>query len=188
MEKLRKSLSSMAEVLLTSENFIKSISSISDNTSGKYILPSLREAQEIRLKGVVGVPLLEKLKELVQNRQIDNKENALYRAIVDKCQYFLAYTTIVEVMYKVSYKVGNAGVVKATDEKMNVANHDEIVSQREYYQSKADFYCIELQDFLLNNRSEIAELSEAQTGRIKSNLYSAASCGIFLGGARGKRR
>ena len=61
----------MAEVLLTSENFIKSISSISDNTSGKYILPSLREAQEISLKGIIGVPLLGKLKELVENRQIE---------------------------------------------------------------------------------------------------------------------
>ena len=36
----------MAEILLSSEAFIKSVNSVSDNLSGKYILPSLREAQE----------------------------------------------------------------------------------------------------------------------------------------------
>ena len=41
----------MAEILLSSEKFIKETMSVSDNLSGKYILPSLREAQEIGLKG-----------------------------------------------------------------------------------------------------------------------------------------
>ena len=51
----------MAEILLSSEAFVKSVTSASDNLSGKYILPSLREAQEIGLKGILGDPLLAKL-------------------------------------------------------------------------------------------------------------------------------
>ena len=42
----------MAEILLSSEAFVKTVTSISDNLSGKYILPSLREAQEIGLKRI----------------------------------------------------------------------------------------------------------------------------------------
>ena len=111
-----------------------------------------------------------------------------YKELIDKCQYYLAYMTIVEMVYKVSYKIGNAGVVKASDENMQIASLDEIISQKEYYQGKADFHCIEVQNYILEHRGEFPEVDECDCKRIHSNLYSAATCGFFLGGARGKRR
>ena len=50
------------EYLLVSETFVKSVTSISDNVSGKYIQSSIREAQEIALKSILGTCLLDKLK------------------------------------------------------------------------------------------------------------------------------
>ena len=44
----------MAEILLTSETFVKSVTNVSDNLAGKYILPSIREAQEQGLKSILG--------------------------------------------------------------------------------------------------------------------------------------
>lgn len=178
----------MAEVLLSSETFIKSVTNISDNLSGKYILSSLREAQEVHLKSIVGENLLNKLKDLVRGDAIDEQSNIMYKYLVNKCQYYLAYMTIVEVVYKVSFKIGNAGVVKATDENMQVASNAEIIAQKEYYQGKADFYCMELQNYLLDNRADFPELSNNDCYKIKANLHSAATCGFFLGGARGKWR
>ena len=52
--------------------------------------------------------------------------------------------------------------------------------------AKADAYCLDLQNFLLRNRSDYPELTDNCCHNIKSNLHSAASCGIFLGGSRGK--
>lgn len=173
----------MAEILLSSEAFVKSVSSISDNTAGKYILPSLREAQEIGLKGILGDPLLAKLKQLIKDGQLDG----VYKTLVDRCQYYLAYKTIVEVANKVSYKIGNFGVAKSTDENLQVATQDEIGKMMYYYQSKADAACLDLQNFLLEHRSDYPELTECACHKIESNLYSAASCGIFLGGARGRK-
>lgn len=178
----------MAEVLLTSETFIKNISPISDNISGKYILASMREAQEVHLKNIIGEVLLDKLKRLVSDKQIDAEGNAMYKTLIDKCQYFLAYTAIVELAYKVTYKIGNAGVVKSSDENMEVASQDEIITQKEYYQGKADYFCMEIQNYILEHRSEYPEVDDNHCHRIHSNLYSAATCGIFLGGARGKSR
>ena len=178
----------MAEVLLSSETFIKSVTNISDNVAGKYILTSLREAQEVRLKSILGDCLLDKLKDLVRSEEIDKEENARYKNLIDKCQYYLVYMTIVEMVFKVSYKIGNAGVVKATDENLQVATMEEIIKQKEIYQGKADFHCMELQNYILENRSLFPELDECTCRRIHSNLHSAASCGFFLGGARGKRR
>ena len=177
----------MAEVLLSSENFIKSVTNISDNVSGKYILSSLREAQEVGLQTIIGESLLEKLKALVKSG-IDAHENIMYKYLLNKCQYYLAYMTIVEIIYKVSYKIGNAGVVKTSDENLQVATYDEIIAQKEFYQGKADFHCMEIQNYILENRSAFPEVDDCTCRKIHATLHSAATCGFFLGGARGKRR
>lgn len=177
----------MAEILLSSEAFVKSVTSASDNLSGKYILPSLREAQEIGLKGILGDELLSKIKTLIKNHTINTESNGVYKTLVDHCQYYLAYKTIVEVTNKVSYKIGNFGVTKTQDENLQVASQDEIAKMQYYYQSKADACCLDLQNFLLEHREDYPELTESCCHKIESNLRSAATCGIFLGGARGKR-
>ena len=176
----------MAEFLLTSEAFVKSVSSISDNLAGKYVLPSIREAQEIELKSVLGSCLLNRLKAIGLEDKFNETENAQYKDLVDRCQYFLAYTAIVEVTTKVSYKIGNFGVSKSQDENLNVATQDEIAKLQVYYESKADFCKIELQNWLLENREHFPELSSCQCNKIRANLYSAATCGLWLGGPRGK--
>lgn len=176
------------EILLSSEAFVKEVTSASDNLSGKYLLPSLREAQEIGLKGILGDCLLEKLKTLVRAGHINDLDNAAYKRLLDHCQYYLAYMTIVEVTNKVSYKIGNFGVTKTTDENLQVATQDEIAKMQYYYQSKADACCLDLQTFILENKADYPELSDCACRRIEANLHSAATCGIFLGGARGRMK
>lgn len=172
----------MAEILLSSETFVKSVMSISDNVAGKYILPSLREAQEIGLRGIIGDTLLETLK----SKQAAGTLTDAYKALVDKAQYYLAYKTVVEVTTKVSYKVGNFGVAKSSDDNLQLASQDEVAKLQYYYQAKADFYCAMLQKWVLDNRASFPELDDCTCRKIRSNLYSAASCGIWLGGPRGK--
>lgn len=177
----------MAEYLLTSEKFVKEVSSISDNLAGKYVLPSIREAQEVSLKSILGSCLLNKLKDLGLAGELNLPENAQYKDLVDRCQYYLAYTAIVEITNKVSYKIGNFGVAKSNDENLTVVTQDEIGKMQYYYQSKADFCALELQQWLLDNKSYFPELTDCACTKIKSNLYSAATCGLWLGGPRGKK-
>lgn len=174
----------MAEILLTSETFVKSVTNVSDNLAGKYILPSIREAQEQGLKGILGDCLLSKVKHLFETNSLEG----IYKEVVDHCQYYLAYSAIVEVTNKVSFKIGNFGVAKSQDENLQVASYDEIVKMQYYYQTKVDAYCLELQQWLLQNRESIPELTECHCRKLSSNLHSAASCGVYLGGARGKNR
>lgn len=176
----------MVKVLLTSEAFIKDVTSISDNIAGKYLQGSIREAQDIGLKGILGSCLLRMLEELVRERKIDAEGYEQYKDLLDRCQYYLAYKSIVELIRKVSYKVTNFGLAKSSDENLQLASFEEIVKQEYYYQSKADAMCYDIQGFLLDNRSAFPELGDCDCHRIKSNLRSAASCGIFFGGARGK--
>lgn len=176
----------MAEVLLTSEKFVKEVTSISDNIAGKYLLPSIREAQDVKFRGIVGDTLLAKLKAIVADGSITQEANAPYKVLLDRAQYFIAYSAIVEVAVKVTFKIANAGVVKTPDENIQVADNTDVAAMQSYYQAKADSACLDLQNYLLNNWQTYPELSEGDYHRIHSNLYSAASCGIFLGGPRGK--
>ena len=188
------------EILLTSSAFVKAVSNLSDNVASKYLMPSIREAQEIKLKGILGHALLEKCKTLVKynefrasfNLDFNNDfewsfgGNENYRKLIDECQYFLAYSAIVEVIYKISFKLANMGVVKSQDQGMQPPTKAEIDNQRAYYQGKADACAYDLQAYLYENRALYPELTKNDLHRIQSNLYSAATCGIFLGGARGK--
>lgn len=178
----------MAETLLTSETFVKSISSISDNLAGKFLRPSIREAQDVAFRRIVGDTLLERLKALVADGGINLETNAAYKTLLDRSQYFLAYSAIVEVAQKVTYKIANAGVVKTPDEKVEVVTQDDLATMRSYYRSKADETCIDIQNFILNNWRDYPELTEGDYHRVRATLMSAASCGVFLGGARGKDR
>lgn len=175
----------MAEVLLTSESFVKSVTSISENVFGNYLLPSIREAQETSLRGVLGDSLTDRLKEVVSSPETSEKK---YLVLIDKLQYFLAYSTIVKLIPKVQFKIGNAGVIKTTDENIQTATFSEIEKMIFNYQNQADVECRKLQQWLLKNYSDYPELSENDCRSIKANLTSAASCGLWLGGARGKRR
>lgn len=174
----------MAEILFSSEKFIKDVTNISDNLAGKFILPSLREAQDIKLQGILGSCLYNRLKEMIRNGELVSYPK--YKDLIDHCQYFLAYSTIVEVLGKVTYKIGNFGLAKSNDENLSVASAEELHQQEFYYQSKADSYCLELQRWILDNRSDYPELTDCQCKKMESNLYSAATCGVWLGGRRGK--
>lgn len=177
----------MDYILLISEDFIKSISSISDNLSSKYLTPSIREAQDIDFRNIVGFTMLEKLKRLVKNRTIDAPENALYRELLEMSRYFMTYATLVYVTMKTSYKISNIGVSRTADENVQSVSFDEVQKVADYYRSRADYYKDALQKWLVYNQAELPELSERTKNQTKANLHSSATTSIWLGGARGKK-
>lgn len=176
----------MINVLLTSSTFIKSITNISDNLQDKVILPCLREAQDIDLKGVIGENLLDKVKNLIKDREINAEGNEVYKDLLEKCQYFLAYQTISRLCVVVSYKIDNLGVSKTRDDNADYASFSEVTQLEQYYQEKADFYKLEVQNFCLNNKAALPELTSCVCHKIEANLYSTATSGLFLGSKRGK--
>lgn len=177
----------MAEVLLISETFVKEVCSISDNVAGQYIRPSIREAQDIALRNILGDALLQKLKDLVESNHIGEQGNEAYKALADQERYFLAYSTCVGIAQRVSFKVANAGVVKTPDEKVEVADQPDMAKVQAFYQAKADSMAFDLERWILQRRANYPELNDHDCERIHSHLYTAASCGIWLGGPRGKR-
>jgi len=165
--------------LLINEEAVKSLFPELTNVAGEYLTGAMFEAQEIRLKSILGSRLLRKLK-------TDEAAGALtgkYAELKDELQVFLAAQTATCLIPRIALKISNAGVMQATDTNLQPATDAKYDSTIEDYQARADYLCLELQRYLLANQGSFPELG-SQAGEIKANLLSMASCGINLGLAR----
>lgn len=178
----------MNKILLCSENFIKSATNISDNISGKLLTPAIYEAQEFDLRTLLGDILTEKLISLVASGDIELPENEKYKILLDKCQYFLAYNVVKNVCLLTSVKIDNAGLQQVSDEKMEPISIDDSYRIQHFYQMKADNFCYRIQNYLLANKLLYPELTENSLHKIRYNLRSSATTGLWLGGVRNKSR
>lgn len=175
------------KVLLVSPQFIKNFTNVSDNLSGKLLESAISEAQNYGLRTVLGDCLVDKLEQLVNDNQVDAQGNEMYKELLSKIQYYLAYTAVSNVCMLTSVKIDNAGLERVSDEHMEALDMDESFRLSDYYQKKADYLCRQLQNYVLRNRTAFPELKECDCRAIKANLFSSATTGLWLGGLRGSR-
>ena len=176
----------MTEIYLIDPELVKQITNVSDNIEGKVLGPAIIEAGNA-LRDIVGDTLCDKLEELILSGGIELDESFNYKLLLEKAQYFLAYTAAANVAVLTAVKVDNFGVSRSTDEHIESLSLSDVFTISEHYQKKADEYCGKLQNWILKNKKKFPELTENQCNDIKANLYSAASCGIWLGGTRSPR-
>lgn len=176
-------------ILLISEDIIKSITNLNDNVSGDYLLPSIQLAQDVELEETIGTPLLTKLQSLVYNNEIQSESNAHYKKLLDKyIQPFLCYATIAQITIPLAFKISNAGILRTEDEKMYNVSANEVDKVKYHYKHIADTYKYRLQRYLIANYNQYPELLQYKSiADLRANLYSAANCNLWLGGARGKQ-
>ena len=175
-------------VLLVSEDYIKSNSPISNNLEDKYLLPSIAYMQRSQLEETIGSQLLRKLQELVGENTIDNEENQHYKNLLDNyVQDYLMYLAIADIVVSTSFKISNFGLSRNEDEKVYSASYSEVNQIKNYLLDKANYCRYRLQRFLIANYANFKELWTWKTiADLRANLYSGNGCNVVLGGARGK--
>lgn len=186
-------------VLLISEDYIKSESNLDNNVSGKYLQSAIKLAQDIELQSTIGTKLLEALQkkcidwvdpsvEGAVADSIDDPDNIKYKELLDYyVTPFLLFQVLSEVIVPITYKLSNFGVMRTDDEKDIAADASQVNLLRKYYKDKADFFKTRLQDFIITYYNEFPELYTYKPLKdMFPNLYSSSSCNIWLGGARGK--
>lgn len=165
------------EVLLTSEQFVKTVTNISDNLSGKLILPAIREAQFFGLKNIIGNKLYSSLLSAVGDGTIYDDDKVELKELLDISQYYLAYSAVANVVILTAVKIDNIGVVNVNDDKSSNIGLNDSFSIRDFYQKKADYYASQIQKCLKGMKGFIDSCN--------TNTYSAATSSIWLGGYRG---
>lgn len=205
------------DVLLISEDYIKSESNLDNNVSGKYLQAAIKLAQDIELQSTIGTALLESIQKKVCNwidpsipmplqdhpiiipslpypqperysDSIDDDKNYRYKELLDLyIQPFLLYQVLSEIVIPITYKLSNFGITTTDDEKERSVDHSKVMLLKKHYQDKADFFKARLQDWVITYYSDFPELYNYKPLKdMYPNLYSSTSCGIFLGGPRGK--
>lgn len=175
----------MTEVFLTSEDAVKSTLNISDNVAGGYILPAIREAQDVDLREILGDALVDRLCEIVGEDKVE--DYPAYKRLLDKLKYFLIYTVAAQLILKVNWKVTNAGLVQTSDDNVQPAGMGDVEIYRKWLQDRADDYCLKLQRFVVAHRADYPEIDECCCEKMRAHLDGSASCGMWLGGIRGYR-
>lgn len=134
-------------VLLISEDYLKTESFLDDNVSGKYLLTAIKLAQDVELQSIIGTVLLESIQKKVLENQIDGYENKAYKKLLDEyIQPFLLYQVLSEIVIPISYKMSNFGVMQSSDEKDYAVDNKQINLVRTYYRDKANVYKERLQN------------------------------------------
>ena len=176
------------EVFLTNENYVRNLTNLDNNIQSKFLLSAIREAQEIGFQDIVGGVMFKKLKDLVGTGNINLPSNKAYKDLVDEAQLYLAYQSIVNLCLISSVKISNGGLQQTSDENLTVLDINDTFIVEGQYEKKADFFAERLQRYILRNIKDLPEITETKCNEMKSNLYSAASTNLFLGGYRGRVR
>lgn len=166
-------------VLLCSARVIKSESVINDNVEEGTIMSTLRYVQDIQLTNIIGKKLVWRLQELVATTGIKEDEYIHYKVLLDDyITPYLVHMTVAELIPIISLKIRNKGLIKTSDEHLEVASFREMMSMREIYRQKADSYANNLKKFLCKNHSLYHNELSKDDGNY--NLMPHFPCPIFL--------
>ena len=176
----------MTNILLISEDFIKTNSGLNDNVWGSYLAPAIREAQDIKLQQILGSNLYQSLLDKIADGSIKNTDFKPYKTLLDEyVQIYLMYQTISDLVPIIGVKLTNLGVVVSNDEHLTNLSQSERELVQTYYEQRAEFYGKRLQEYLKDNCNDFNELQGNYD--IHPTLDSIAETGLFLGGLRGRR-
>jgi hypothetical protein len=135
------------DVLLISEDYVKSESMLDSNVSGKYLLSAIKLSQDVELQSILGTSLLETIQKKVFDNTISLSENKLYKSLLDDYIHpFLLYQILSEITMLTAYKVSNFGVMQSSDDKDYAVDNKQINQVKAYYTNKANVYKERLQN------------------------------------------
>lgn len=177
----------MSRTFITSTDFVRSVTNISSNIQDKFLFTALAEAEDIDFREIVGDKLYNKLIYIIDNEETGEPENYMYKNLLDISAYFIAYSVVKRLIVISSVKIDNIGANITGDDNVQNIDFNDLFKLEKYYTDKADVYKLKIQNYLADNYKEFPELCNHKCYGTDSNIFSAASCEIWLGGERGKR-
>ncbi len=177
-------------VLLISEAYIKSQTSLDDNITGKLLLPAIKLAMDVEATEALGENLMDSLKMKVFDETINEPENYMYLTLLDEyLNPFLCYQALGNLVFLGGTKTANIGTVETTDQNIINTVKAERDLVKEGYLHYARHYLKRMQAWVKANRDAFPELEECHNcdGKMASHLNSAANPSLWLGGYRGRK-
>ena len=170
--------------MLISPTKVKESGELNVNVEDRQIGASIRTAQNIYMRDVIGKDLLEKVQELVYNKiqgasanTIDSEENIAYKTFLDEyLSDALIYKTIIDLCIRISLQIRNMGVVQNYDTNVSASNIDDIKYLQNYIETMYNDKLNRIVEFLCQNKEAIPESTfvcdcKPKTRYANTNLY-----------------
>ena len=164
---------------------------ISNNVDDNYLSSTIITCQEVYLEQITGTALYHRLQELVYN-QITNAPDALndpgnedYKVLLeDMIKPYLKARATVDVLYPITYKIRNMGVMKNSDTNLQPADMNDIKYLEKQYNTYVAEYEQRLSKYLCANKEKFEELAADVPAYFDSPSLGkdyANECGLYLG-------
>ena len=139
---------------------------ISGNIDDNYLSSTIVTCQEVYLEQITGTALYHKLQMLVYN-QITGQEDGIYspgnedyrELLEEMVKPYLKARATVDILYPVSYKIRNMGVMKSSDTNLQNADMSDIKYLEKQYLTYVAEYEQRLSKYLCANKEKFEELS-----------------------------
>lgn len=165
------------DVYLIDEEYVKQMSSVSDNLDSKMIKPCVYDAQIIHLQPILGTKLYDRVCELVDDEEIGNDGCEMYEELlVDYIQPYLLQKVqelLVPTMFMKTRNAGNVQYYDASQNNVQLKEQQWIMSR---FANNATFLSERMADFICANRSNFPEyckvdsVADMHSGRDNQNF------------------
>lgn len=172
------------DIFLIDEEYLKQLTSVSDNLDSKMIKPCVYDAQCIHLQPIIGTKLFDKVCTIVENNAVDAIENAAYKELLeDYIQPYLLQKVQELLVPTMFYKTRNSGNVQYYDNSQNQVQLKEMQWVMQRFANNANFLSQRMSDWLCAHHSNVPEycqvdsVADMHSGRDNQNY-----CSIHLNG------
>lgn len=169
--------------MLISPTRVKESGELNVGVEDRQIAASIRTAQNIYLRDVLGTDLIEKLQLLVFNKisgvndNIDDPENIAYKTLLDEyLQDALVYKTVIDLAMRKSFEIRNMGVVQNYDTNVQASDLETVKYLQNYLETMYNDKLNRMVEFLCANKEAIPESKftcgcKPKTKFANTNLY-----------------
>ena len=169
---------------------------ISNNVDDNYLSSTIITCQEVYLEQITGTALYHRLQELVYNQitnapdALNDAENKDYKILLeDMIKPYLKARATVDVLYPITYKIRNMGVMKNSDTNLQPADMNDIKYLEKQYNTYTSEYEQRLSKYLCDNKKLFPELEADIPSYFDSPSLGkdyANECGLWLGSKKNK--
>ena len=169
---------------------------LSGNIDDNYLSSTIVTCQEVYLEQITGTALYHKLQMLVYN-QITGQEDGIYdpgnedyrELLEEMVKPYLKARATVDILYPVSYKIRNMGVMKSSDTNLQNADMSDIKYLEKQYLTYVAEYEQRLSKYLCASKEKFEELAADVPAYFDSPSLGkdyANECCLWLGSKKKK--
>ena len=164
-------------VLFISETYVKNNTVIDENVDMRIILPSIADAQELRIHPILGSPLYDDLKAKITATTLTANDIILLDDYIAPC---MLQWTLYECSVSMLFKYRNRSVNTGGGENFTPISYEDLQFLRDDWKSKAEEREQRLINYLIDNSSLYPKYTESSDDlNPRTTAYQAS---FYLGG------